>query len=405
MKILVFAHRLEVGGTQANAIDLAAGMRDLHGCTTTLFATPGPMLKVAQDKGLRFVPAPDAYLHPSVARMRALRALVRCEKPDLVHAWDWWQCLDAYYSVHLPMGVPMVVSDMMMDLTRVLPKQVWTTFGTPELVDRARAAGRGKVELIVPPVDVRSNAPDAVDPRPFRNRFAPDPSQILLVTVSRLALWMKLESLMRSIQAVRALGSELPVKLVIVGDGAARRKLEELAMQANAHLGREAVVLAGALIDPRPAYAAADIVIGMGGSSLRGLAFGKPVIVVGEQGFSAPFNPDTAESFYYRGMYGLGDGDHDATRLTRQIRELAEAAASRAALGSFSRHFACERFSLEAACSRLATVYSKAAAERPSLRTAAGDALRTAAVYLRERRFLTASRDRHPVDAMRSAAQ
>ena len=151
MKVLVFAHRLEVGGTQVNAIDLAAGLRDRHGFDVLLFATPGPMVQAAEAKGLRFIAAPDAYLHPSPARMRALRHLVRAEKPDLVHAWDWWQCIDAYYSVHLPMGIPMVVTDMMMDLTHLLPKQVWTTFGIPEVVDRARAAGWRKVELVSPP--------------------------------------------------------------------------------------------------------------------------------------------------------------------------------------------------------------------------------------------------------------
>lgn len=404
MKVIVFAHRLEVGGTQVNAIDLATGLRDRHGFEVIVFATPGPLVKLVRERGLRYVEAPDAIVHPSLARMKALRQLVRQEKPDLIHAWDWWQCLDAYYSVHLPMGVPMVVSDMMMELTRILPKRVWTTFGIPELVDRARCSGRRMVELIVPPVDVRLNAPDAVDARPFRDRFAPNAGQILLVTVSRLSAWMKMESLVRSIDAVRVLGAELPLKLVIVGDGIARQRLEELAGQANRQLGREAVVLAGAMMDPRPAYAAADIVIGMGGSSLRGMAFGKPVLVVGERGFSAPFTPDSAESFYYRGMYGLGNGDPSNAALIAQIRSLASSRSEWSELGNFSRRFACERFSLEAACTRLAAVCSKAVAERQSLGTTAADALRTSAVYLRERRFLTASRDRHPIDLMKHVA-
>ncbi len=68
------------------------------------------------------------------------------------------------------------------------------------------------------------------------------------------------------------------------------------------------MVLTGAMVDPRPAYAAADVVVGMGGSALRGMAFGKAVIVVGERNFAEIFDPDTAERFYDRGIYGLGDG-------------------------------------------------------------------------------------------------
>ena len=139
MKILVYAHRLEIGGTQVNAIELAAALRDNHGFDVVFFAQPGPMVSLVHEKRLRYVPAPDARYHPSFARMRALRELVHRERPDLVHAWDWWQCLDAYYAVHLPNRLPMVVSDMMMEPTRLLPRHVPTTFGVPALAALRRA--------------------------------------------------------------------------------------------------------------------------------------------------------------------------------------------------------------------------------------------------------------------------
>src|SRR2546425_11425984 len=122
MKILVFAHQLEVGGTQVNAIELAAALRDFHGHDVALFATPGPMVELVRQKRLRFLAAPEVRLHPSPARMRALRDVVRRERPDIIHVWDWWQCLDAFYAVHLLMRTPIIVSDMCMSITRVLPK-------------------------------------------------------------------------------------------------------------------------------------------------------------------------------------------------------------------------------------------------------------------------------------------
>ena len=404
MKILVFAHRLEVGGTQWNAIELAAALRDFHGHEVVIFATPGPMVRLIQDKGLRYLPAPEAHIHPAPARMRALRDAVRREHPDLIHAWDWWQCLDAYYSVHLPMRVPMVVTDMMMDLTRILPKTLPTTFGTPEIVDKARAAGRRRVELILPPVDVHLNAPGAANPQLLRDKCGVRADEIALVTVSRIDRWMKSESLIRTIDAVRRLGRELPLKFLIVGDGAARVKLQQLADEANTELGRPAVILTGALLDPRPAYAAADIVVGMGGSSLRGMAFGKAVIVVGEKGFSAPFTPETADSFLYRGMYGKGDGGPDNAHHIEDIRKLAGSVDQRAALGEFSRQFILRNFSLEVISERLAKFCQRAVTDPPGLHTSAADALRTAAVYLRERRFLTPSRDRPASERMEGTA-
>jgi glycosyltransferase involved in cell wall biosynthesis len=384
MKIIVFADRMEVGGTQTNAIELTAALRDIYGHDVVLFATPGPMVEVAKNKGLRFIPAPwrkSIQSVPSLPMMRALREVVRSERPDLIHVWDWWQCIDAFYALHLTGRVPLLVSYMLSDeLTRVLPKTLLTTFGTPEFVDRAKAAGRRRAELLVPPVDVNLNKPGVVDPRPFREQYNIETNDVVLVTISRLASFMKMESVRRTIDAIRVLGRDLPLRLVIAGDGDARKELERLAGETNTAIGRPAVVFTGELLDPRAAYAAADIVVGMGGSALRGMAFGKPAIIVGEQGFSSPFNPETADSFYYYGMYGVGDGNASNTRLISQIRTLAASRAERPALGEFSRRFVMDHFALENICAQLERYCQAAVAERQRPLVAVADGLRSAAL-------------------------
>src|SRR4051812_28119583 len=112
MKILVFADKLQVGGTQVNAIDLTTALRDRFGHDVSMFATPGPMAELVRRNGLRLHAAPDALVHPSPAKMRALRDVVRRERPDLIHVWDWPQCLDSYYASHLLDGIPMVLTVM-----------------------------------------------------------------------------------------------------------------------------------------------------------------------------------------------------------------------------------------------------------------------------------------------------
>ena len=275
-----------------------------------------------------------------------------------------------------------------MHLTRVLPKSVPITFGTPELVDLARTSGHRKAVLLLPPVDVHQNAPDAVDPTDFRKRYGIGSGDITLVTVSRLAESMKGESLFRTLHAVRDLGRDLPLRFVIVGDGTARPQLQRLADEINGALRRPAVILTGALLDPRPAYAAADVVIGMGGSALRGMAFGKTVLIVGAAGFCASFTPDTAEQFYYRGMYGRGDGDGNNARLVAELRALTEKPERLPSIGAFSRQFVLQKFSLEVVSAGLSDFLRVSAEESPRLHVAAADGIRTAAVYLRERRFL-----------------
>lgn len=379
MKILVYAHRLEVGGTQVNAIELAASLRDNHGHDPVLFATPGPMVSLASEKGLRFRPAPEPGAHPSPARMRALRSTVRDEKPDLIHAWDWTQTLDAFYGVHLPTGLPLLATVMSMSVPRLIPRAVRTTFGTYELIDQAKAAGRHRLGLLLPPVDVRLNAPDAASGQRWRARLGLDPDDVLLVTVSRLVEHLKLESLRRSVEAMTTLGAEIPaLRFLIVGDGTARSGIEDLAASVNTSLGRPAVVLTGAMADPRPAYAAADVVIGMGGSSLRALAFAKPTVVVGERGFASAFTPATAERFLYTGMYGLGDGDEGNRRLIAEIRKVVTRPDP--GLGEFSREFIVRNYSLESVTHKLDELCHETVLDASSPRIRAADAVRTAAV-------------------------
>jgi len=382
MKILIFAHRLEVGGSQNNAIDLAVVLRERHGHEVVFFATPGPMAKVIEEKGLRFLPAPYVKSHPSLAMVRALHEAVRRERPDLIHTWDYWQCFDAYFEYFL-WRVPMIMSDTGSDaVRRFLPKRLPMTFGTPEFVDMARAAGRRRLELIVPPVDVHLNAPGAVDPRAFREQHGLKAGDLTLVTVSRLAGVMKAESLRRSIDAVRVLGRDLPLRFLIAGSGDASAELQQMADRTNSELGRCAVTLTGELLDPRPAYASADIVIGMGGSGLRAMAFAKPVIIVGVKGFSAPFTPETADSFYYKGIYGYGDGNSSNARLVSQIRALAGQPDKLPELGAFSRQFVMRHFSLEEVAAKLSAFCSAAVAEPTPFAVAATDGLRTAAIRL-----------------------
>lgn len=391
MKILIFAHRLELGGTQTNAIDLAAGLRDRHGFKVVFHATPGPMQDVLSAKGLDLVPAPDARLHPSLARVRILRDLVRREKPDLIHAWDWWQGIEAYGAVHLTMRVPLIISDMMMTLTHLLPRQVPTTFGVLALQQQAAHQGWTHSSYLPPPVDLAANAPDIFDQGECRSSMGFSQNDIALVSVSRLSHTLKADSLMRSIETVRQLGRQLPLRLSIVGDGLARAELQHLATRANRELRRKAVTLHGAMTDPRRAYAAADIVLGMGGSALRGMAFGKPVIVTGDEGFARVFDPGTAQWFSLNGIHGIGTGDRGEA-MQKAVWRLAMQPDLRRDLGAFGRDYVCRHHDIDQATDQLAGLCHAACTEftPPSFQ----DAARSAVIYLRERRFRTASRDK-----------
>ena len=124
------------------------------------------------------------------------------------------------------------------------------------------------------------------------------------------------------------------------------------------------------MTDPRPAYAAADIVLGMGVSALRAMAFAKPVVVQGEHGFCELLTPQSAGLFSQHGWFGLGPPEHGraqaAAKLTAILRDLADDRQRQINLGQFARTLVVERHSLDTA------------AKNPTGRVCAGaqDALR-----------------------------
>jgi hypothetical protein len=104
--------------------------------------------------------------------------------------------------------------------------------------------------------------------------------------------------------------------------------------------------------------------LGMGGSALRSLSFGRPLVVQGERGFWELLTPDTVDLFLQQGWYGLGDGTGGADRLAGHLTRLLDDAPLRDKLGQFGRDLAVERFSLQQAARTQVEIYRRAVAER-----------------------------------------
>jgi glycosyltransferase involved in cell wall biosynthesis len=252
----------------------------------------------------------------------------------------------------------------MMENHRWIPPYAPLIVGFESIRDEAAGLQRGPVWLIEPPVDVDRDRPDPQGGASFRHRNGLGEGHLVVALVTRVDRDMKLDSILNAIAAVESL--DLPrLRLVVVGDGDAMETVAGRAGQANHRLGDEVVLLTGALEDPRPAYAAADIVIGMGGSALRGLALAKPVIVVGAGSFSRTFEPDSLPYFLRNGFYGNEAGDGDASALAEQIRALLDEK-RRAELGAYGMRTVHERYSLDVMAGRLEQVYAAAIAEPPT---------------------------------------
>ncbi|HWB71150.1 MAG TPA: glycosyltransferase [Egibacteraceae bacterium] len=222
------------------------------------------------------------------ALARALRAQVRAGSPDVVHV-HWW--------------LPGAVATR---LARVDVPVVCTVHGTdvglvesrPRLAGLARwaLAGADRVEAVSSDLAERleravGRAPDAVNPMPadpawFPAQPAPSPAgrddRLRVLAVGRMVPEKGFADLVSAVALLEA-----PARLILVGDGPERPRLE-----AHAAALGVAAELPGRLAPPalRRAYAAADVVVqashreGFGLVAAEALLAGTPVVATDSGG-------------------------------------------------------------------------------------------------------------------------
>jgi glycosyltransferase involved in cell wall biosynthesis len=361
MKVVIYPHSMEVGGSQLNAVQLAGAIRD-RGHEVIVLSEAGPLAGRLEKMGLEHVELPLRRRRPSPQVIRTISRLVRQRGIDVVHGHEWPPIIEAFVGRVFLHHTPVVGTVMSMSVAPFLPRSVSLTVGTDLIRHAAIAAGHRRVILLEPPVDTKADNP-GVDGRHFRAERGVQPNEVLIAMVCRLVPDLKLEGLLSACDAVRGLAvAGKPVRLMIVGDGRARGDVAGRAADVNAAVGHEAVLLTGEMADPSPAYAAADVIIGQGGSALRGMAFAKPLVVIGEEGFSELLTPESSPTFLQQGWYGLGTGSlgTGVPALRLALERLVSSPELRRELGLFGRRLAEERFSLDHAAEILENMYLSA---------------------------------------------
>ncbi|MGP5220315.1 glycosyltransferase family 4 protein [Arthrobacter rhombi] len=359
-RVLVQVNSLALGGTQLNAVDMAVAMR-AYGYDSVLVGPldtvpEGPSLfDVAETKGIR-VEGFQRAKHTLNGAME-LRRIVKKHRSEVVHIYGSWTARPALWGPCLLGRRPLVLTiyEMAVDTnTPVGPELVvGTGYLRDDLADRA-----GGVELISPPVDVCSDQMDAVDAAGFLRSQNLVPQNQRIVMVTRLDAEMKATGVAQAIDAMRSFAGS-NVDLIIVGTGDVEEKLRQRAEDVNVDYGRRAIVFTGAMPDPRAAYAASDIVIGMGGSAARALSFGKPLVVTGEKGWFKTFEPETAEPLFRSSFWSDETVENPVAQLEACLSLLLSDQELCLRLGRFGREFAIERFSLDAMAERQAKVYDR----------------------------------------------
>lgn len=350
LRILVCPHELITGGSQLNAIDLAARIRD-RGHTVEIYAPPGPLVRRIASFGLTYRPAP-AMTSRSL-RWRSLRGLareIRRFQPDIVHAYEFPPAI-ASAAVYPAAPHRSVVTILSMGVPDFIPEDVPLIVGTADLAnDQSRR--RGVVRLMEPPIDPDADSPrDAADARAELG-IAGD--QFVVAVVGRLS--SEHEKALGVINAMEALASsELPGPVTLIVAGAGDRWGDVRRAAAAVRNPLLTVRIEGDVADPRPIYAAAHVVFGMGGSALRAMSHARPLIVQGTDGFWETLSAQSVDRFLAQGFFGQGPSGGPAFH--ELVSGLMHDDGRRDELGRFGRDLVLRRFAIDRAARELEELY------------------------------------------------
>ena len=372
LRVGIVLEGMALGGCPINAIDLARTLRD-RGHHVVLVApdevVPVSVLPYAEAAGFQVERIPTGC--GLVGRSRHLRRLSREHELDVLHVFATWLATSAVLACGWSGRCVPVTLNWLMENDFRTTSRIPLIVGTRSLHREALERHGARSYLLEPPVDVERDRPDAAARLAFRARLGIAEDDLVLVLVGRIDALTeeqqvdpdhryadKLPGIMLVLDAVRQ-RRDPRLRLVLVGDGSGMGLVRRRVDEVNQALGREAVVLTGALDDPHPAYAAADIGLAMGGSALRVMAHGTPLIVLGDRGFSRVFSPDTAEYFFEEGYYGVEAPEDPVGTFLGHIDLLAEPDV-RTRMGAWALDVVRSRYALQAGATFLEQLYREA---------------------------------------------
>lgn len=360
MKLLVYPCSMEIGGSQLNAIELADRMVG-RGHDVVMFGPDGALVPMVHDLGIDYVTAHDSASWPAHRNGAQLRELVRTRGTEVVHGYEWGPALDLAFGLEAFGRAAVVTTVLSMSVPSIIPRHSPMIVGTAAILAAQRTRS-GPSHLMEPPIDTDRNTPR--DRFAARNRFGLPAGDLLAVVVCRLTTDLdKLAGVLVAVDVVERLVLDgVGVHLLVVGTGDGLGELQRRADAVNLRTGRTVVTLTGALLDPSDAYDAADVVLGMGSSVMKGMAFARPVVVQGERGFWRTLDEGSLPGFRATGWFGTGGGGGAA--LEDELRRLAANPDLRRSLGDLGRAVVVEHFSLDRAADQLETIYEQARSAR-----------------------------------------
>jgi glycosyltransferase involved in cell wall biosynthesis len=303
----------------------------------------------------------DKYRHPSLRVMRELANLVKKHKVDVIQAFDAIPLLEAYGSqIWHRQPIYGMITAQATPMFR-LPKSREIALVNPDTYQRYQHVlgwSKDNMRLIVARLDCSYYRPIAIPPF-SAFKFFDFINHIPVVSlISRIdqGKWPTIATFLSAAQHLLNKRSErMPAQFIIVGGGPLLPLLNKSIQTLNC--GNK-IISTGELLNIPEVMNVSTIVLGMASTCQQGLACGRPVIVLGNLGFSAVVEPDNFD-YLASHHFNLHEivGSIQPETLCSQIEAILDSPQRVLELSKFGRGIACERFDSQIGAGQLEEVY------------------------------------------------
>lgn len=213
-----------------------------------------------------------------------------------------------------------------------------------------------RVEVIRTRVDVDSIINDH-SPPPVRLKFEHGTPVMMMISSFDNT---KADSILQVMDALDLLIEQhIDFQMVFIGGkGTFFEKMKERAARTNKQAGREIFIFTGPVVDAFRLLKKADIVMGVGRSAFEGMAYAKPTIVVGANGFAGVVSEENVDEIGYYNFSGRNQRVVVSPKLLAEaLTNLLADARLRQAVGKFGQQYVCKEIDVKEGLGRIEEVY------------------------------------------------
>lgn len=353
IRVLMLVDALNVGGTETHVLNITKKLIDM-GVYVVVATSGGPMEGIMNSYGIKTIKIPIQGDYISNKKkngmMHTLKKIIDEEKINIIHAhlFASMQLASELYRLY---QIPYVITIHGLfypnDVLYSTCLEASCIIAVSEPVKKMlseKLGNRLKDKVIVIPngisEEIFNNTSAGIDVR--KELDIPKSSKILCYC-SRLD-WNKTEVARAFLFSFSQLiNNHTDVHAVIVGDGSGKQSIEKEAEIINQMVKKNVVHVIGAKVNVIPYYRQSSVVIGTARVALEAMMCRKPVIAIGNQGYTGIINSDN-KSIQWKMYFG----DHDAlekpnvSKLLKDIKYLLGSSQRSKRVGEWGKSW-CEK--------------------------------------------------------------